>query len=298
MANLFWPGVVFPNEFLSEDFFVVAIAVLFPLTAGLLVCQVNPYQALVIRGILGAIAALVYALFGAADVALTEALVGTMLSITLYAVAVRSSMSMRLGVLGTEAVQVDDDQREAVVTGLAYSVLAADQSKPLDPDASEDPFAALSKFQKVGETDYAFSLAPPEPANVIDAALSLSHPPDPSHSLQRQLFSAIRTCLRPYHLRLEVVPYSTLTDLNQALQNKDVHTICIVSEFIPAELIASESAPAPAAPQAPYHMQTRLRRLYEILETDLPPAIATLVYQDGSAPVSISKPELEAVEAQ
>jgi putative multicomponent Na+:H+ antiporter subunit B len=36
---------------------------------------------------------------GAADVALTEALVGTMLAITLYAVAVRSSLTMRLGVL-------------------------------------------------------------------------------------------------------------------------------------------------------------------------------------------------------
>ena len=54
------------------------IAVLLPLTAGMLVAQRNPYHALVIRGIVGAVAALVYALFGAADVALTEALVGTM----------------------------------------------------------------------------------------------------------------------------------------------------------------------------------------------------------------------------
>lgn len=83
----------------SFDWFIGAIALLLPLTSGLLVFQKNPYYALVIRGILGAIAALLYAMFGAADVALTEALVGTMLSITLYAVAVRSSMSMRLGVL-------------------------------------------------------------------------------------------------------------------------------------------------------------------------------------------------------
>jgi putative multicomponent Na+:H+ antiporter subunit B len=54
------------------------------------------------RGILGAIAALVYAMLGGADVALTEALVGTMLAITLYAVAVRSSLVMRLGVLKPE----------------------------------------------------------------------------------------------------------------------------------------------------------------------------------------------------
>ncbi len=84
---------------MTEDFYLIAMTALLPLTAGLLVSQINPYHALVIRGILGAISALIYALFGAADVALTEALVGTMLSITLYAVAVRSSMSMRLGVL-------------------------------------------------------------------------------------------------------------------------------------------------------------------------------------------------------
>ncbi|MGB7484577.1 MAG: DUF4040 domain-containing protein [Phormidesmis sp.] len=86
----------------TADFYMVAITALLPLTAILLVLQVNPYQALVIRGILGAIAALVYALFGAADVALTEALVGTMLSITLYAVAVRSSMVMQIGAIATE----------------------------------------------------------------------------------------------------------------------------------------------------------------------------------------------------
>jgi putative multicomponent Na+:H+ antiporter subunit B len=81
------------------DLYVILLVALLPLSACMLVFQVNPYHALVIRGILGAVAALVYALLGAADVALTEALVGTMLSITLYAVAVRSSMSMRVGIL-------------------------------------------------------------------------------------------------------------------------------------------------------------------------------------------------------
>ena len=84
---------------MTEDIYTLAIVALLPLTVAMLVLQANPYHALVIRGIVGAVAALVYALFGAADVALTEALVGTMLSITLYAVAVRSSLVMRLGVL-------------------------------------------------------------------------------------------------------------------------------------------------------------------------------------------------------
>ncbi|MEM8715932.1 MAG: DUF4040 domain-containing protein [Cyanobacteria bacterium P01_A01_bin.3] len=83
---------------INDLYLMVPIVALLPLSSLMLVLQVSPYQALVIRGIVGAIAALVYALLGAADVALTEALVGTMLSITLYAIAVRSSMSIKVGV--------------------------------------------------------------------------------------------------------------------------------------------------------------------------------------------------------
>lgn len=75
---------------------LLPITALFPLTAILLVTQANPYQTLVLRGILGSVATLLYALLGAPDVAITEALVGTLLSTTLYAVALRSSMALRL----------------------------------------------------------------------------------------------------------------------------------------------------------------------------------------------------------
>ena len=81
------------------DWDLAAITALLPIAAVMTVLQKNPYHALVVRGILGAIAALVYALLGAADVALTEALVGTMLAITLYAVAVRSSLVLKLGII-------------------------------------------------------------------------------------------------------------------------------------------------------------------------------------------------------
>ncbi|MCL6750766.1 DUF4040 domain-containing protein [Nostoc sp. CCCryo 231-06] len=86
-----------------SDSYIYAIVALLPLAACMLVFQVNPYHALVIRGILGAVAAMVYAVLGAPDVALTEALVGTMLAITLYAIAVRSSLVMRLGLVKDEA---------------------------------------------------------------------------------------------------------------------------------------------------------------------------------------------------
>jgi putative multicomponent Na+:H+ antiporter subunit B len=84
------------------DPYIYAIVALLPLTALMLVSQSNPYNALILRGILGAIAALIYSILGAADVALTEALMGTLLSISLYAIAVRSSMVVRLGILSDE----------------------------------------------------------------------------------------------------------------------------------------------------------------------------------------------------
>lgn len=84
------------------DPYIYAIVALLPISALMLVLQSNPYNALILRGILGAIAALIYSILGAADVALTEALMGTLLAISLYAIAVRSSMVVRLGILRNE----------------------------------------------------------------------------------------------------------------------------------------------------------------------------------------------------
>lgn len=198
---------------MTEDFYVIAIAALLPLTACMLVFQVNPYHALVIRGILGAVAALVYALFGAADVALTEALVGTMLSITLYAVAVRSSMNMRVGVLETESSEIVPSPPLAI-TG------TSDQTSPA-----------------------------------------------------KELLSALRQAFDKYHLRLEWVIYPSLQALQTALRAKEVHTICILSnpEF-------GGAPPSSPAQGQPYHLQTRVQRLYEVMQTEGLPSLARLTY--------------------
>ncbi|MEO1147348.1 MAG: DUF4040 domain-containing protein [Cyanobacteria bacterium J06638_22] len=198
---------------MSEEFYVVAIAALLPLTALMLVLQVNPYNALVIRGILGAVAALVYALFGAADVALTEALVGTMLSITLYAVAVRSSMSLRLGVVTTE---------------------------PDSDDGQDDGFAL------------------PEP-----------------------LLSALRQMLDRHHMRLERVTYPSLPALCTALANKDIHAICVETEIAESALLQVDST-------RPYHIRTRLQRLYDLMQKDIPPTVASLSYAQSNLPASVA----------
>lgn len=81
------------------DSYIYVMVALLPIVASMLVFQVNPYHALVIRGMLGALSALVYTILGAADVALTEALVGTLLAVSLYAVAVRSSLVFQLGIV-------------------------------------------------------------------------------------------------------------------------------------------------------------------------------------------------------
>ena len=92
-----------------NDSYLYIIIALLPLAAGMVVTQTNPYHALIIRGVLGAMAAMVDAVLGAADVALTEALMGTMLSITLYAIAVRSSLVLRLGVMENQAIDKNQD---------------------------------------------------------------------------------------------------------------------------------------------------------------------------------------------
>lgn len=79
--------------------YLLVITALLPLTTAMTLLQVNPYRALMLRGMVGAIAALLYAVLGAADVALTEALVGTLLAMLLYVITVRSSMVFRLGIL-------------------------------------------------------------------------------------------------------------------------------------------------------------------------------------------------------
>jgi len=185
------------------DSYIYVLAALLPLAASMVIFQVNPYHALVIRGILGAVAAMVYAVLGAADVALTEALVGTLLAITLYAVAVRSSLVLRLGVL-------KDD---------------------------------LSIAEQ--ETD------------------SLQ-----SRQFQQRL-DGLRRLFDQYHMRVELVPYMSQADLQQGLINQEIHATCAQPILAQANLAQPASEPQNhPEPMQLYYLTTRLRRIYEILQTE------------------------------
>jgi putative multicomponent Na+:H+ antiporter subunit B len=185
------------------DSYIYVITALLPLAALMVLLQVNPYHALVIRGILGAVAALVYTVLGAADVALTEALVGTLLAITLYAVAVRSSLVLRLGVLKEEAIRL---------------------SAPLDK---------------------------------IDSTQASNF---------KQLINNLRTIFSKHYMQVELIPYQELKDVQQALIDKEVHAICV-----PKELDDQNQSPL-------YHTTIRLRRLYEIMQTELESPLTPLTY--------------------
>ncbi len=191
------------------DSYVYVITALLPLTAFILVLQSNPYHALVIRGILGAMAVLVYTVLGAADVALTEAMVGNLLAITLYAIAVRSSLVLRLGVL-----------KEVIA-----------------------------------------------PENATD---------DPEASHFRQLINDLQTIFDKRYMRVELVPYLDLETLHQALIDKKVHATCVRSEQEDRDLRI------PATQYHPYTTMTRLRRLYDIMQTELASSATRLTYVQAS----------------
>ncbi|MEK0180489.1 MAG: DUF4040 domain-containing protein [Oscillatoriales cyanobacterium] len=185
---------------MNDNSYIYVLVALLPLAAGMLVFQVNPYHALLLRGVLGAIAALVYTILGAGDVGLTEALMGTLLAITLYAVTVRSSLVLRLGVIegGIENDAVSDDKK----TG---------------------------HFQ--------------------------------------QVIDDIRAVFKKRHMRLELVPYATPQALERALMEKEVHAVCSPQEQLEQ-----------SGEVQPYNTVIRVRRVYDIMQTELASPRTTLTY--------------------
>jgi putative multicomponent Na+:H+ antiporter subunit B len=199
----------------SADSYIYVLTALLPLSACMLVIQVNPYHALVIRGILGAVAAMVYAVLGAADVALTEALMGTMLAITLYAVAVRSSLVMRLGVLKDGSSETDDDSL------------------------------------RDGEAERHFG----------------------------QLMDELRAIFGKRHMRLELVTYTDMQALHQALMDKEVHATC-TRQSQPEE--SDRDMATSGVKKQLYHTAIGVKRLYDIIQAELSSPATILTYVNAT----------------
>lgn len=194
------------------DFYIYAIVALLPLSACMLVMQSNPFHALIIRGILGAVAALVYALWGAADVALTEALMGTLLGITLYAVAVRSSMVMRMGFVQGECPE------------------------------GEQP--------------------------------------------KGKLIDDLRDIFAKRYMRLELVPYADEEVLNQALTDKEIHSIYVKPKPVDH---SDRTFTTTLEKVTTYQTTTRIKRLYEIMKEELPSETKVTYFNPLISPLSSSE---------
>lgn len=248
------------------DFDLLAIVALLPIAAMMVVTQRNPYHALVVRGILGAISALVYALLGAADVALTEALVGTMLAVTLYMVAVRSSLVLQFGVL-------------AESSDIAESV--ASPQSPLTPTHPATDATGTSELAEL------LGLPPLSPSpDAPDASQSptprLTSTPDltpastPESMALDALLTDLRLFCRQHFLRLDLKTYGDREALYTALENQEVHAIGLQSASsavtAPSAAIAQASDPVPTT----YTVTVRVPRLYDLMQTELNPAIVTL----------------------
>ena len=211
----------------NYDGYVYAIAVLLPISASMLVFQTNPYKALVIRGILGAISALVYTILGAADVALTEALVGAFLATMLQAVAVRSSLVLRLGVVEEMAIAHDLEE---------------------ELDKIDLPFEQLEhkELQQPEQLDE-------HPVIDTDNGIDQDHI---SISNIEKLIDVLKNTFSKYYMRVELVPYETEAELEQALIDKLVHATLHDAETQESNQVRF------------YQIKIRLRRLYEIMQAN------------------------------
>lgn len=216
------------------DLYIYIIAALLPLTAYLTVVQSNPYQVMIMRGILGSIAALLYAIWGAADVALTEALMGTLLAVTLYAITVRSSLVMNLGVIEEEYQQfLDKTEKKSKI----------DQSENSDDNSNHnsDPNLLQDNLQD----------------NLSNKDLKDTHINDLG-----KLIREFQTILNQYYMRLEILTYADQASLEEALRAEKVHGIVHRKKQPDHKQIDQNNFP--------YLTKLRIKRLYEIMTNQLP----------------------------
>jgi putative multicomponent Na+:H+ antiporter subunit B len=150
---------------------------------------------------------------------------GTLLGITLYAIAVRSSLVMRLGVL-------------------------------------EDGAIVQSAVPKAIETDYE-SLRDTQ-------AVSVATWQECDHF--QQLMDDMRSIFHKHYMRVEVVPYTNTQALHRALMQKEIHAACARAEYDNQHSVASENE------QEPYHTTIRVRRLYDIMRSELSSPATSLTY--------------------
>ena len=119
-----------------------------PLVGFAVVRSSDPWKTLALRTALGGFATVLFAAFGAADVAMTEALVGTILSTILSAVAIRSTGRFRLVQAANQ--QLEPERQQQLVdllkpTGLELQLIGPElrSDDPLQIHATLDQDGVL-----------------------------------------------------------------------------------------------------------------------------------------------------------
>ena len=103
---------LFANLEISGELLLFPIELILPVLGLLLIRTESPIRGLIYRSFLGSIAALIYASVGAPDVALTEVLVGTLLSAILYIITIRACYTVLIVV--PEDFTVSDQIRKQI----------------------------------------------------------------------------------------------------------------------------------------------------------------------------------------
>ena len=137
---------------MSESFTSTALIfpfeLLLPVLGILLIRSSSPINSLIYRSFLGSIAALIFALVGAPDVALTEVMVGTLLSSLLYIVTIRSCYSVIVIIDKNASLSPSNkDYLKSIFGELHLNVIYQDEEFSIDV---EQNFKFLSSSKSSG----------------------------------------------------------------------------------------------------------------------------------------------------
>ena len=137
---------------MSESFTSTALIfpfeLLLPVLGILLIRSSSPINSLIYRSFLGSIAALIFALVGAPDVALTEVMVGTLLSSLLYIVTIRSCYSVIVIIDKNASLSSGNkDYLKSIFGELHLNIIYQDEEFSID---GEQNFKFLSSSKSSG----------------------------------------------------------------------------------------------------------------------------------------------------
>ena len=136
----------------TRSLFLLPVELVLPILGVLLIRTQSPIRGLIYRSFLGSLAALLYAIFGAPDVALTEVLVGTLLSSILYIITIRACYSAVIVVSeDVEIPQAIMDHLKSMFSELKMNVVL----QPSKINHSKEDYTSLFSLKTLAGSPHA-----------------------------------------------------------------------------------------------------------------------------------------------